>query len=141
MSGGNCRAAREMAAWTSWAAASMSRFRLNWSVISVPPCELVEIMLSRPEMVENCRSSGSATDEAIVSGVAPGRFARTIIVGKSTFGRSLTGSDRYAMTPKIRMPDMTSVVMTGRRMNGSARFMTSQPPWRRGPARLQEKGS
>ena len=43
-------------------------------------------------IVENCRSSGSATDEAIVSGLAPGSEALTWIVGKSTLGRSLTGS-------------------------------------------------
>ena len=29
------------------------------------------------EMVENCRSSGVATAEAIVSGLAPGRDAET----------------------------------------------------------------
>ena len=50
-----------------------------------------------PAMVENCCSSGVATAEAIVSGLAPGRLALTWIVGKSTFGRSLTGRSRYAM--------------------------------------------
>ena len=35
-----------------------------------------------------------ATAEAIVSGVAPGSSAVTTIVGKSTFGRSLTGRRR-----------------------------------------------
>ncbi len=45
-------------------------------------------------MVENCFSSGVATAAAIVSGLAPGRLALTLIVGKSTFGRSLTGSRR-----------------------------------------------
>jgi len=33
MSEGNCREAWVMAACTSWAAASMSRSRVNWSVI------------------------------------------------------------------------------------------------------------
>ena len=42
-----------------------------------------------------------------------------MIVGKSTVGRSLTGSCRYATMPKNRMPIMTSVVMTGRRMNSA----------------------
>ncbi len=45
-------------------------------------------------MVENCLSSGVATAEAIVSGLAPGRLAETRIVGKSTLGRSLTGQQR-----------------------------------------------
>ncbi len=49
-------------------------------------------MLSMPAMVENCFSSGVATVAAIVSGLVPGRVAVTVIVGKSTFGRSLTGS-------------------------------------------------
>ena len=34
-----------------------------------------------PEMVENCRSSGVATDAAMVSGLAPGRTAVTRVVG------------------------------------------------------------
>ncbi len=54
----------------------------------------MEVMLSMPAMVENCFSSGVATAEAIVSGLAPGRLADTEMVGKSTFGRSLTGSSR-----------------------------------------------
>jgi len=45
-------------------------------------------------MVENCRSKGVATDEAMVSGLAPGRLADTWMVGKSTLGRSLTGKAR-----------------------------------------------
>jgi hypothetical protein len=61
-----------MAAWTSWAAASMLRFSTNVIVICVRPSELAEIMVSTPAICENCRSSGVATDEAIVSGVAPG---------------------------------------------------------------------
>ncbi len=48
-------------------------------------------MLSMPAIVENCFSSGVATGGAIVSGLAPGSVALTVIVGKSTFGRSLTG--------------------------------------------------
>ena len=52
---------------------------------------LVEVIESRPAMVENCFSSGVATDDAIVSGLAPGREALTTIVGKSTLGRLFTG--------------------------------------------------
>ena len=94
MSWGSCRLAREMAAWTSWAAASRSRSRLNWRVMLVLPSALVEVMESTPAMVENSFSSGVATDEAMVSGLAPGRVAETWMVGKSTLGRSLTGSSR-----------------------------------------------
>ena len=90
--GGSCREARPIIACTSCAAASIFRLRSNCSVMSVPPCVLVELMLVRPEMVANCFSSGSATDEAIVSGLAPGSAACTRMVGKSTLGRSATGS-------------------------------------------------
>jgi len=58
------------------------------------PDELVDVMSSRPAIAVNCRSSGVATDDAIVPGSPPGRPADTLIVGKSTLGRSLTGSSR-----------------------------------------------
>ena len=48
----------------------------------VLPCVLVELTESRPAMVANCFSSGSATADAIVSGLAPGRLACTWMVGK-----------------------------------------------------------
>ena len=85
-------------------------------------------MLSSPAIVENCFSSGVATEDAIVSGEAPGSDAETWIVGKSTLGRSEIGRSRYPMTPKRRIPTMTSVVMTGRRMNSSAMFMRPSLP-------------
>ena len=83
-----------MADWTSRAAASMSRSRLNCRVTRVEPRVLMEVMESRPAMVENCFSSGLATEAAMVSGLAPGRDTRTSMVGKSTLGRSETGSFR-----------------------------------------------
>ena len=72
----------------------MFRSRTNRTVIEVRPCALVEVMLSMPEIVENCFSSGVATAAAIVSGLAPGSDALTWIVGKSTLGRLLIGSRR-----------------------------------------------
>jgi hypothetical protein len=48
----------------------------------------------RPAIVENCFSSGVATDDAIVSGLAPGSCALTTMVGKSTRGMAATGSRR-----------------------------------------------
>ena len=57
------------------------------------PWLLLEFML-RPGMLANCFSSGSATDEAIVSGLAPGSAACTWMVGKSNAGKSDTGSWR-----------------------------------------------
>src|SRR5581483_503369 len=100
----------------SWAAASIFRSSANCTTIWVAPMLDVDVMLSMPAIVENCFSSGVATVDAIVSGLATGRVALTVIVGESTFGRSLTGSDRYATMPKNRIPIMTRVVMTGRLM-------------------------
>ena len=91
------------------------------------PSALVDVIESMPAIVENCFSSGVATAEAIVSGLAPGSAAATWIVGKSTFGRSLTGSSRKPMTPKSRMAAITSVVMTGRRMKSSVLMTPSEP--------------
>src|SRR5580765_6582345 len=59
----------------------------------------------------------------MVSGVAPGTLALTSNVGKSTLGRSLTGSCRYPMMPNRRIASMTRVVMTGRRIKPSAMFI------------------
>ena len=75
MSGGSYRAAAEMAVCTSCAAASMLRSRANCSVIVVQPLVDVEVIESMPAIVENCFSSGVATEDAIVSGLAPGRVA------------------------------------------------------------------
>ena len=127
MSRGSCCWAWEIAVWTSVAAASRLRVRANWSVIWVIPRALAEVSESSPAMVENCRSRGMATDEAIVSGLAPGRLAETCRVGKSTLGRSLMGNERYPMRPKSRMPNMTRVVMTGRRMKSSGMLTGGSP--------------
>ena len=108
-----------MAERTSWAAASMLRSRLNCRVICVSPSVLIDVIESRLAIVVNCRSSGVATVAAIVSGLAPGRPADTVMVGKSTFGRSFTGRRRKDMMPDRTTPITTSVVMTGRRMNSS----------------------
>ena len=75
-----------MAAWTSRAAASTSRFKSNCNVILVEPSWLDEVICEIPAMRPNWRSSGVATAEAIVSGLAPGRPALTLIVGYSTSG-------------------------------------------------------
>src|SRR5437879_11290477 len=119
---GSWRRVLEIAGCTSCAAASMLRSSVNWSVMLVLPRLDEEVIWSTPAIVENCFSRGVATADAMVSGLAPGRLALTWIVGKSTFGRLLTGNRRYAMRPKARMPTMTSVVMTGRLMNSSDRL-------------------
>ena len=52
------------------------------------------------------------------------------MVGKSTFGRSLTGRKRYAKMPKMRIAAMTSVVMIGRLMKSSGMLTAGLLPFR-----------
>src|SRR3970040_288375 len=97
MPGGRSGAAAASAAWMSWAAASMLRSRVNTTVIWVRPRALTDVIWAMPAIVENCRSSGVATAEAMVSGLAPGRLAPTWMTGESTLGRWLTGRWRDAL--------------------------------------------
>ena len=94
MPAGSSGMASAMAVCTSTEAPSMSRLMSNWRVIWVWPVELCERIESMPEMEVNCRSSTVATEDAMVAGSAPGRFACTCRVGISTLGMSLTGKVR-----------------------------------------------
>src|ERR1017187_5990992 len=125
-----------MAACTSRAAASMLRFRSNCRVILVDPRLLDEVISVTDAMRGNWRSSGVATDEAMVSGLAPGKPACTEIVGKSTCGRGDTGNIRKATAPASPMATVSKVVATGRLLKTSDIFMVyfsgarfSVPPW------------
>jgi hypothetical protein len=86
-------------------------------VTDVEPNWLDEVISVIPAMRENCLSSGVATAEAIVSGLAPGNPAFTEIVGNSTSGKGETGSSKYAIAPAINTATESSVVATGLRMN------------------------
>ncbi len=57
---------------TSCSATSMFKVKLNSSVITELPSELVEVICCSPGTSPNCRSRGAVTDEAITSGLAPG---------------------------------------------------------------------
>src|SRR5436305_11734926 len=107
-----------MAACTSRAAASTLRFKSNCRVMFVLPSELYEVILLMPAMRPNCLSSGVATAEAIVSGLAPGNPAETEMVGYSTSGNGETGRKKYATPPASKIAKDSSDVPTGRRMNG-----------------------
>ena len=71
-------------------------------------------------------------------GLAPGSCAETEIAGKSTCGSGDTGRAKKAAMPARAMPAVSSVVPTGRRMNGADRF-TSAPP-RRAPVASRRAG-
>src|SRR5580692_2679072 len=74
-------------------------------------------------MRPNCRSRGVAIDDAIISGLAPGKLAPTEMVGKSICGSGETGNSRKATAPARAMAAVKSVVATGRWMNGEERLI------------------
>ncbi len=79
--GGRFPAAALMAAWTSRAAALMSRLRSNCRTTLADPTELKDVISVTPAIRVNCFSSGVATEAAITSGLPPGKPAFTKIVG------------------------------------------------------------
>ena len=89
---GNCALAALIAAWMSPAAPSMLRSRSNCTVTLVTPSTLTEVSCATPGICANCVSSGCATVAAMVSGLAPGSWPVTTMVGKSTRGSGATGS-------------------------------------------------
>src|SRR4051812_44046770 len=97
----------------------MLRLRSNCKVMFVEPRLLDDVISVIPAMRPNCRSSGVATAEAIVSGLAPGRPAETEIVGYSTSGKGETGRKKNATPPANKIARESSEVPTGRRMNGA----------------------
>jgi len=58
----------------------------------VDPSALEEVISVTDAIRPNCRSSGVATEEAIVAGLAPGKAALTEMVGNSTSGSGDTGA-------------------------------------------------
>src|SRR5580704_4184669 len=121
-----------MEACTSRAAPLISRFKSNWSVMLVDPRLLEEVISVTPAIRPNWRSSGVATEEAMISGLAPGKLAATEMVGKSTCGRAETGNCLKATAPASARAMVRSAVATGRRINGVDRLMSNPlglPPW------------
>ena len=89
---GNRPLAALIAAWTSSAAASILRLRLNCSVMLVRPSMLLEEIAVRPLTWARLLSRGLATALAMVSASAPGRLVETLMVGNSMSGSAETGS-------------------------------------------------
>lgn len=83
-------------------------------MMRVLPSELEEVISLTPAIRPRERSSGVATDEAMVSGEAPGSEALTIITGKSTCGSGATGSSRKPRMPHRVMASEMRIVATGR---------------------------
>src|SRR5579871_6131818 len=105
----------------------MFRFKSNCSVMLVDPRLLDEVISVTDAIRLNCRSKGAATEDAMVSGLAPGSPAPTEMVGKSTCGSGDTGRMRNATMPAKAMAMVNNVVATGRRMKISEIFMLIAP--------------
>ena len=68
----------------------------------VDPNWLTEVIWLMPAIRPNWRSSGVATAEAIVSGLAPGNEAPTEMTGNSTCGNGATGRKLNASAPAMQ---------------------------------------
>src|SRR6266403_2924830 len=55
----------------------------------------------------------------MMSGLAPGKVADTLIVGKSTCGKGAVGSCKKATIPARAIAAVSNAVAIGRRMNGA----------------------
>lgn len=76
-----------------------------------------------PAMRPSECSSGVVTAAAMVSGLAPGKDADTLMVGISTRGIGEIDSSRKAANPANTRPMVSSVVATGRRIKGALKFI------------------
>src|SRR5580698_7376314 len=99
-----------MAASTSRVAAAISRLRSNCRVMLVEPRLLDEVISVTEAMWPNWRSRGVATEDAMVSGLAPGREGET-------------GSSWKATAPDKAMATVRRVVAIGLRMKVSEMFI------------------
>src|SRR5207248_7759661 len=100
----------------------MLRPSANCRVMRVEPTVLCEVISVTSAITPRWRSSGVATVVAIVSGLAPGICANTEIVGKSICGSGATGNLKNAKRPARARPIVSSVVATGRSINGLDRL-------------------
>ena len=91
-------------------------------MIDVAPRVLNDVIWVTPAIWPSWRSSGVATEDAMVSGPAPASVAVTCTVGKSTCGNGATGKSRKAAMPRSATALIRSEVATGRRINGSEIF-------------------
>ena len=94
----------------------MLRESSNCSTTRVEPSELELVISVTPAIRPRLRSRGAATVAAMVSGLAPGRLAETMMVGNSTCGSGATGRRVKASAPASASPSASRVSATGRCM-------------------------
>src|SRR6201996_6571754 len=117
-----------IAACTSRAAPLISRLKPNWMTICAEPTELVDVSCETSAIAPRRRSSGAATVDAMMSGLAPAMLACTTITGKVMFGNGATGNLKYANKPDSKMATASKVVATGLRIN-SPGILTARARW------------
>lgn len=86
---------------------------MNCNVKRLEPKALLEVIWVTPGMALNCTSRGVATDEAMVSGLAPGSCAVTWIVGNSASGSGAMDRRGKAMIPSSTKANVNNRVATG----------------------------
>src|SRR5262249_33884588 len=91
------------------------------------PSEEVETIEEMPAMVASWRSIGAATEAAMVSALAPGSVAVVVVGGETTARGAATGRGREGKIPNTMNERGISVVITGRRMQASERFIAYDP--------------
>src|SRR5580658_10510430 len=84
----------------------------------VPPTVELDVISVTSAICPRWRSRGLATVVATSSGLAPGKVARTEMVGKSTCGSGETGNLKNATAPAAASPKVSNVVAIGRRIKG-----------------------
>ena len=99
-------------------------------VMRVVPTELRDVISVTPAIVPRLRSSGIATDDAMTSGLAPGIFAVTEMMGTSSWGSGATDNSECPSHPARTTATHTSVVATGRTMK-TPEMLTGASPARR----------
>src|SRR6202041_862192 len=106
----------------------MLRLMPNCRLMRVEPSELADDISVTSAIWLRWRSSGLAAVVATSAGLAPGSIACTDMVGISTSGSGETGSLKKAMMPAATSPNVSSVVATGRRINGLERLISELDP-------------
>jgi len=84
---------------------------------------LDEVISVMPAMWLNWRSSGVATEAAMICALAPGKPAETLMVGKSTCGNGATGKTANADGAHHGHRDGEKRGAYGRWMNGAEMFI------------------
>src|SRR6185295_10072092 len=100
----------------------MWRLRLKVAITNEVPCPETDRSWSIPSTVLTTSSMRCETSASTSSGAAPGRFVRTLTVGRSTEGKRSTPNLKKPAAPTTTSDRTIMVANTGRRIHISASF-------------------